>query len=115
MDYLHGDVIDEEFEAACHYEYSRESTILREAAIAVARRKRKNINLAQEVAHGIWKKYNCGTWFVGYPWGFIWRCPSFPGIPWNRLGTRERRFVVSCFRQPTDSHCTRHPSKYSIP
>jgi hypothetical protein len=32
MDYLHGYVADDHFEAACYYEYSRESKILVEAA-----------------------------------------------------------------------------------
>jgi phosphoribosyl-ATP pyrophosphohydrolase len=32
MHYLHGDVIEEEVEAACAYEYARESEVLREAA-----------------------------------------------------------------------------------
>jgi hypothetical protein len=32
MDYLHGDVVDGEHEAACDYEYARESRVLRAAA-----------------------------------------------------------------------------------
>jgi len=32
MDYLHGDVVDNELEAACRYEYARESVVFREAA-----------------------------------------------------------------------------------
>ena len=32
MDYLHGDVADDEFEAACDYEFARESRVLRAAA-----------------------------------------------------------------------------------
>ena len=31
MDYLHGKVVNDDQEAACHYEYARESEILREA------------------------------------------------------------------------------------
>jgi hypothetical protein len=37
MAYLHGDVVDDEFEAACDYEYARESHVLRAAALAVAK------------------------------------------------------------------------------
>jgi hypothetical protein len=32
MDYLHSDVVDGEFKAACQYEYARESNILRKAS-----------------------------------------------------------------------------------
>ena len=32
MDYLHGDVVGDEFKAACQYEYARESNVLRKAA-----------------------------------------------------------------------------------
>jgi hypothetical protein len=65
MDYLHGDVVDGEYEAACFYEYARESTVLRE----VATRRGRWEELAQnDQLHLI----------MQYPWFLIWNCASFP-------------------------------------
>ena len=37
IDYLHGDVADGEFQAACDYEYARESYVLCAAALGLAK------------------------------------------------------------------------------
>ena len=37
MDYLHGDVADHQFRAACRYEYARKSAVVRAAVSALPR------------------------------------------------------------------------------
>jgi hypothetical protein len=84
MDYLHGDVADDQFRAACHYEYARESTILRKAAQLL------KATDAGEIASQIECEFHCGSWFFQPEWGFIWQCPSFPAKSWNQLTDTER-------------------------
>jgi hypothetical protein len=55
MDYLHGDVVDGEHEAACDYEYSRESRVLREAA----RLHRQGLS-PEEIGEDIDQAFHCG-------------------------------------------------------
>jgi hypothetical protein len=86
MDYLHGDVVDNEFEAACYYEYARRSVLLCEAARLWPTK--KAIDTAIE------KK------FPGIlSWSFIWKSPSFPRKSWNQLSARERRDIL-CWLAP---------------
>lgn len=126
MDYLHGDVTGDEFEAACAYEYARESKILREAAAihdALIRHKKahpvpdetkrtdagffetyfygKPMTPFKEAASLIAEQFNCGDWITLHPWGHIWQCPTFPGKPWNQLSEQERARILPAFA-PTD-------------
>jgi hypothetical protein len=64
MDYLHGDVVDNEFEAACYYEYAKESAFLREVARLWASKKHSY----EEIKRSL-----------------IWQCPSFPRKTWSQL------------------------------
>jgi hypothetical protein len=93
MDYLHGDVVENEFEAACNYEYARESAVLHEAARLSASKK----HFYEEIALKIENKFRCGLWFVGDPWSLIWQCPSFPRKNWNEVSQRERANILSGF------------------
>jgi len=77
MDYLHGDVVDNEFEAACFYEYATESAFLREAARLWAE-----------------KEYSSEKIIKG---SVIWQCPSFPKKRWNQLSQRERANILLWF------------------
>lgn len=122
MDYLHGDVTDDEFEAACAYEYARESTILREAAAihhALTRREKARrgtgetkrtaatftdlwihgtpMTKSQETVSLIAEKHGHDAWFVQYPWAYIWQCPAFPSKPWNQLSKKERANILPAF------------------
>jgi hypothetical protein len=91
MDYLHGDVVDDQFRAACHYEYARESNVLRRAAELLS----CNLTLPPgEIASQIEAEFHCGSWFFQPEWGFIWQCPSFPA-KWNHL-TEEERSDLLC-------------------
>jgi hypothetical protein len=85
MDYLHGDVVDGQFRAACHYEYSRESNILRKAAELF-----KCSVHPEEITFKIENEFHCGFWFIQHEWSFIWQCPSFPAKSWNQLSEKER-------------------------
>jgi hypothetical protein len=71
MDYLHGDVADNEFEAACFYEYATESAFLREAA-------------------RLWAQKKCSCEEIPVRGSVIWQCPSFPQVRWNQLSQPER-------------------------
>lgn len=75
MDYLHGDVTDGQFRAACRYEYARESNILRKAAELLSR---DPTAYAGEIGFKIEDQFHCASSFFQPEWGFIWQCPSFP-------------------------------------
>jgi len=77
MYYLHGDVVDNKFEAACFYEYATESPYLCEAARLWA----ENEYSSKKIIRG----------------SVIWQCPSFPKKRWNQLSPRERANILSAF------------------
>jgi len=89
MPYLHGDVAGDEFEAACSYEYARESAILRKAAEMYQSGKRQ---------HNLWlpleKETNGDTWFLQGSWSAFYECPSFPAKGWNELSNSERKELL---------------------
>jgi hypothetical protein len=87
MDYLHGDVVDGNFEAASQYEYARESAVLRKAAELQSG---DPTLYAGELSSKIEAEFQCGNWFIQPEWGFIWQCPSFPAKSWNQLNEAER-------------------------
>ena len=106
MDYLHGDVVDSEFRAACEYEYARESKVLQKAAQLLRSNPAAD---AAEIAFQIERESRCVkkrseellpwmhpqitsriNWFIQAEWFFIWECPSFPAKSWNQLGEKER-------------------------
>ena len=91
MDYLHGDVAGGEFEAACRYEYARESEILKEAA-----RLWSNGSSDAEIYLVLHRDFDCGSWYCQHPWGCIWNCRSFPVKSWNQLTVEERNEIL-CF------------------
>jgi len=93
MDYLHGDIVDNEFRAACYYEYARESFVLDEAARLWASRKH-SYEESEHIALAIEKAFPsrlCSWW-----WSLVWPCPSFPRKSWNQLSQRERTNIVQC-------------------
>src|SRR4030095_12312721 len=87
IDYLHGDVVDLQFRAACQYEYARESNILRKAAELL---RSNRLAHPEEITFRIENKFHCGSWFIQPEWSFIWQCPSFPEKGWNQLTEKER-------------------------
>jgi hypothetical protein len=89
MDYLHGDVVGDEFRAACQYEYSRESNILRKAAELF----RRSVH-SEEITFKVENEFHCGFWFIQHEWSFIWQCRSFPAKSWNQLSEKERSEVL---------------------
>lgn len=112
MDYLHGIVTDEEFEAACHYEYARESSVLRYAAKLRKRLIRWSdwghikdgtreiphpANLDDEVVYRTGRRFRGGEWIINGCWSAMWQCASFPQLPWNDLGDGEREIIARHF------------------
>ena len=87
MDYLHGDVVGDEFKAACQYEYARESDVLRRAAQLLRNNPTADIG---DIASQIESEFHCDSWFFSTDWGFIWQCRSFPANSWNQLTDAER-------------------------
>ncbi len=90
MDYLHGDVVNDEFQAARDYEYARESKLICDAA----RLLHKSGKSAEEVIRIIEFENLPGVpscqWYQ-WPWLAFWsECPSFPDKSYNRLSERER-------------------------
>ena len=68
MDYLHGDVVGDEFKAACQYEYARESYVLRRATQLSRSKLTADIG---HVAAQIESEFHCGSWFFQSEWGFL--------------------------------------------
>lgn len=94
MDYLHGDVVDKEYEAACFYEYAKESKTLRE----VARLTKEDPSAPVErICRRLERETDCGSWFIQYPWSDIWECAGFPGKSWNQLPEAQRREILRTF------------------
>ena len=91
MNYLHGDVVDHEFEAACLYEYAKESVVLREAARLWASKKH-SYEESEEIALAIENRFPSGFW-----WSLVWQCPSFPRKSWNQLSQRKRANILLWF------------------
>lgn len=98
--YLHGDAADEAHEAACFYEYARESRTLRYAARL--RNRMENTDW-EEVFHrtermvGIADEVALAGWFVYEPWRDILECRGFPAKGWGELRAGERAAIVRAF------------------
>ena len=84
MDYLHGDVPKHEREAACGYEYARESRLLREAARERDRllASRANRGMSGKKVALIVAQRHASEWYAGSPWAIaLLGCRSFPARP----------------------------------
>jgi hypothetical protein len=124
MDYLHGDVVEKELEAACYYEYARESEVLRETAAIhktafkkfkrwrpLEAKRREKIGWPAppvlpsgvEVYLAVEEKFHCGAGFMQGPCCFIWTCLSFPTKSWKQLADTERKSICCAFGAPVAS------------
>ena len=101
MAHLHGDVVDGEHEAACDYEYSRESPVLR----AAARSHRQGLSF-EEIGEETDQAFSCGGAFLGSPWLEFFTCGHFPEIPWNSLPPEVREEVLRAYPDPAGSLMT---------
>ena len=93
MDYLHGDVKDEEAWFACHYEYARESKDIWDAAkLRDDARTERNLNCEQ----AFWSvHYEFEHWIQGTGWlTDFFLCESFPHKDWNALSEVERKQIL---------------------
>ena len=107
MDYLHGDIEDNEFEAACCYEYAKESPLLREAARLWAAQKKvfcketaSNSELDGEIVLKIETKSGPYSSLIEHPWSLIVQCPSFrQQTTWNELSQHARAHILLAFRR----------------
>ena len=93
MDYLHGDVKDEEAWFVCHYEYARESKDVWDAAkLRDAARTERNLNCKQAywcVEPEIENWIRVTGWLTDF---FL--CESFPHKDWNALSEAERKQML---------------------
>jgi hypothetical protein len=99
--YLHGCVVDGQFRAACHYEYARESNILRRAAELFGANQSA---LAGEIFFQIDREFPAaaGNWLITQEWSFVWQCRSFPATSWNELSEAERTELLHGLPLPTN-------------
>src|SRR4029450_13642350 len=107
MDYLHGDVVDNEFAAACCYEYERElhvsdktDEINKEIAQWIEEDEIVFIKEDEDVrgfALRVEEIFRCGLSFTGYARILIHQCPSFTRKSWNQLSKEERVNILLGF------------------
>jgi hypothetical protein len=111
MPYLHGDIIDKEFAAACFYEYERQRQFLDNTAqineeierlveqdkIEFAERSENTHKNVHKFPLLIDEVFRCGLSFKGYARMLIRDCPSFPKKDWNQLSRGERANVLLGF------------------
>ena len=93
MDYLHGDVVDHVYEAACCYEYGKESKTL----LTAARLKREDPSTPLEVIFCRLQLEHGLGWFIQDPWPSICECSGFPAKSWNQLTTAQRYDILRTF------------------
>jgi hypothetical protein len=91
VNYLRGGVDNDSCEAACKYEYARESGVL----IELARLTQSEPSNWAQHSLTVQRQFRCGPWFLNYPWNLIWPCPSFPRKSWPALNNRERRIIAT--------------------
>ena len=92
MQYLHGDVADGNYEAACIYEYARASEILREAA--------RLFQSGLKVEEVFCEMMHHNAHVQNFP--ELWECPSFPEKSWNQLAATERERIALAYPFPAD-------------
>jgi hypothetical protein len=80
LDYLHGDVTDGQLQAACYYEYARESETLRKA-----RREYDPANAEQSSFPG---------WVAGPAAAAVWQCLNYPALPWGKLTDAQQKELL---------------------
>jgi hypothetical protein len=112
MDYLHGDVVDNEFAAACCYEYTREWEVPDRTDDEIALEKEIARKFEEdEIVFGPLEQgkqefkipsriediFRCGWSFKGHAWTLIRQCPSFPQKSWNQLSKEERANILVGF------------------
>jgi hypothetical protein len=99
MDYLHGDVKDEEAESACHYEYARESWQMWKA-FKVRKEARANgkLNYENDFWQNVFYEAEVEEWIRATTWATeLLMCESFPDKDWNELSKPERKKIMFMF------------------
>ena len=106
LDYLHGDIPDEEIAAAAYYELARESESFRYAAALYKKGAGDKIFAPSEIAFGTvampeLKRRPDDFYFsiMQRPGREIWMCPQFPKLAWTNLSSTKKREIQSHFRQ----------------
>ena len=99
MDYLHGEVNDEEAESACRYEYARESWQMWKA-VKVRKEARANgkLNCENDFWQNVFYETEVEEWIRVAPWATeLLMCESFPDKDWNELSEPERKKIMFMF------------------
>jgi len=90
LDYLHGDVADDEAEACCYYEYARASETLRKA--------RREYNPADPDNSSLRISSHFPSWVIdGRRFCFL-QCSNFPRSAWRQLTKKEREDFRRLFK-----------------
>jgi hypothetical protein len=113
LDYLHGDVPDEEVAAAAYYELARESKSFRYAAAQYKKGAEDKIFFPSEIAFVTVaipelrrRPDDFDFSIIQSPGREIWMCPQFPKLPWTNLSSTKKREIQSHFRQGNRSSFT---------
>ena len=99
LDYLHGNVADRESQAACYYEYARESETLRKARREYARalrrfRGRRRLTLA-DVEQSSSRIFSSFPGWVTAPTAVaVWQCSGYPRLPWRELTDAQQKQLL---------------------
>jgi len=90
MDYLHGYVTNDEFQAARDYEYARESKVIREAARLLRESGKTIEEVCAIIEYQTFPGLLSDQWYQ-WPWLAFWSgSASFPEKSYNQLSERER-------------------------
>lgn len=128
MDYLHGDVPEDQQEAACFYEYCRRSMVLRKLAeIRTALTKQTDVvpktpfyrtvfdeRISMASVRELAESGLPGTkhiWFWQDRWSYLWQqCRSFFHKTWSSMAESERNYLRSFFGTSEVKPLTSHPT-----
>jgi hypothetical protein len=101
MDYFHGDVPDEELDAAVFYECSRQSDTLRKIAERKANEDVGPGGKLHDIYRDECKNLSSGGWeWLVFNEGFsvLLEIPKFPDCPWSKLERESRGQLLSFYR-----------------
>lgn len=101
MDYLHGDVKDEDAELACLYEYARESKNMWDAAKLLANARASGQLKGEK---DFWRIHcDFEGWIQVTDWTtYLLMCESFPKQDWNGLTKTEREKILRFERRKVE-------------
>jgi hypothetical protein len=90
LDYVHGEIPDDEIKTCCYYEYARMSQTLRKARRACDPSDPDNSLLVLSRYFPWWVRDQQRLCFL--------QCHNFPNLPWRDLSKEEREYIRGFFK-----------------